>query len=153
MNKKLAGLTIAFLLSATGARAEERATTKDAELLVHRAVATIKKDGAEKAIAAFNEPKGPFTYRDLYIVVLDLKGVMRANGARPDLVGKNELGRKDSTGKLMTLEMVNLGKDKGSGWVEYRWDNPVNGQNEVKVAYVERVGELIVVCGAFKPVK
>ena len=146
--RKLVALS-AFLAFAPAALADERATTKEAETMVHQAVGFLKKEGPEKALAVFSDPKGAFTYRDLYVFVLDTTGVMRAHGTKKELVGKNELQRKDGTGKLFTREMVELAKAKGSGWVEYKFVNPANGQLENKVAFVERAGDLIVCCGAF----
>lgn len=141
----------ALLLLATGALAEERATTRDAEALVHRAVALIKKDGREKAFAAFNDPKGPFTYRDLYITAYDLNGVCLAHGQKPERIGKSLLNDKDASGKAFVKERVEMAKRNGSGWQEYLFTNPVSKKIEPKVAYFELVDGVIVACGAYKP--
>lgn len=149
MPKLIALLTLALLLPAAPL-AEERATTKDAERMVHKAVEYLKKNGKEKAFATFSDPGGPFTYRDLYIFAIDYTGVVIAH-PKKDLVGKNDWNRKDSTGKFFTQAMIATAKTKGSGWEEYRFENPSNGKMEIKVAYVEGQDGFFIGCGAFKP--
>jgi len=141
----------AVALLALSARGEDRATTKDAEMLVHKAVAFLKKEGKDKAFPVFSDPSGPSTYRDLYIFVIDFKGVVRAHGTKRELIGKNDFNRKDPTGKFFTQEMIKIAQEKGSGWEEYQFENPVSGKLETKVAYVERLDDFFLGCGAFKP--
>ena len=135
----------------SGATAEERATTKQAEALVHKAVALLRKDGKEKAFAVFTDPNGPFTYRDLYVFVYDLDGVVRAHGAKKALVGKRLWDTKDAEGRYWVRERVALARSKGSGWQEYKFPNPLTGAVEKKVAYIELVDDVIVGCGAYLP--
>ena len=148
--RKLATL-VAFALLAPTVLADDRATTKEAEMMVHKAVEYLNKNGREKAFPVFSDPKGAFTYRDLYIFVIDFKGTVLAHGTKKELIGKNDWERKDKTGKLFTQEMVQLAKSKGGGWEEYLFENPATGKVETKVAYFERVDDFLVGCGAFKP--
>jgi cytochrome c len=146
-------MALGFLVVAVAASAlaEERATTKDAELMVHNAVAFLKKEGREKALAAFSDPKGPFTYRDLYIFVYRVDGTCVAHGAKRDRVGKNLLDEKDPDGKQYVKERIKIAKETGKGWQEYKFLNPATGKLEQKVAYVELVDDLVVGSGAYKP--
>jgi cytochrome c len=148
--RKLATL-VAVALLAPAALAEDRASTKEAEMLVHKAVGYLKQNGKEKTFPVFSDPKGPFTYRDLYIFVIDFKGTVLAHGTKKELIGKNDWERKDKTGKLFTQAMIQIAKTQGSGWEEYQFENPASGKLETKVAYVERVDDFFVGCGAFKP--
>ncbi len=134
------------------ALAEERvqATTKQAELMVHKAIDYLKKEGKEKALAAFNDPQGPFTYLDLYVLATDLDGKVIAHGKNPAFVGRNDA--KDPSGKYgFAARMLEIGKGPGKGWLEYSIENPVSHKVETKVAYVERFEDVIVSCGVFKP--
>ena len=70
MKKLAVAIALAALLPFAG-RAEERATTKDAERMVHKAVEYVKKEGRERAFAVFSDPTGPFTYRDLYVTAFE----------------------------------------------------------------------------------
>lgn len=148
MNKLVA--LAALLLLAPAVSAEDRATTKDAERMVHKAVEFLKKEGQEKAFKVFDDAHGPFTYRDLYIVVLDLNGVVKAHGTKPELIGKNNMKAQDAKGRFFTREAIDLCKEKGAGWIEYQFENPATHKVETKVAYFELVGDVVVGCGAFK---
>ncbi len=153
MRKTLVALVAVFALPHL-ALAEERAkaTTKEAEMMVHKAIEYVAKEGKEKALAAFNDPKGPFTYLDLYVLVQDLDGKVLAHGRNQKLVGRNDTNTKDAQGKYhFARRMLELGKGPGKGWLEYTFENPQSKKLETKVAYVERAGDLIISCGVFKP--
>lgn len=147
-------LLASLLLSPLTATAEDaaRATTKDAESLVHKAVAYVAKVGQEKALAAFNDPGGPFTYLDLYVLALDREGNVLAHGRNQKFVGKNDTNTKDAAGNYhFARRMREIGNDPGKGWLEYKFENPQSKKVETKVAYIERTGDLIIACGAYKP--
>jgi cytochrome c len=149
--KKLAAAAALLLALPLASLAEERATTKEAEAMVHRAVEYLKKEGKEKAFATFSDPKGPFTFRDLYVVAYGLDGKCLAHGAKKERVGKNLLEDKDADGKKFVKERVEIAKKDGKGWQEYKFLNPANGAIELKVAYFERVGDVVIASGAYKP--
>jgi len=148
--KTLAAVALAALLP-TLALAEDRATTKEAEGLVKRAVQMLKAEGKEKAFAAFNDPSGPFTFRDLYVVAYDLEGKCLAHGQKKERIGKNLIADKDADGKLFVKERVELAKAQGKGWIEYKFQNPATKKVEQKVSYNELVDGVIVSCGAYRP--
>lgn len=149
---RLVAAALAFLLMPAAAlAAEDRATTKDAELMVHKAVEFLKQGGKENAFPVFSDPKGRFTYRDLYIVVLDPKATVVAHGTKKELIGKSFWNVKDEDGKFFSREMVQQSAAGGKGWEEYKFQNPATGKVEAKVAYFERVGDLTVLCGAYRP--
>ena len=66
------------------------------------------------------------------------------------LNGKEMIELKDADGKQFNKEMLELVKTKGSGWLDYRWVNPVSKNIEAKSSYVERVGEYVVGAGIYK---
>jgi signal transduction histidine kinase len=57
---------------------------------------------------------------------------------------------KDPDGKRFVYEAVELAKAKGSGWVDYRYTNPVKKKVEAKTTYVLKVDDLILACGIYK---
>jgi signal transduction histidine kinase len=148
--KTIAALLLCLAIP-TLSGAEERALPRDAESLVHRAVGFLRAEGKDKALAVFSDPKGQFTYRDLYIVVYDLQGKCLAHGAKKERIGKSFLAEKDADGKLFVQERVQLAKEKGKGWQEYKFENPTSKKVETKVAYMERVDDFVVLAGAYKP--
>jgi cytochrome c len=149
MHKLIVAALVATLLP-LAAVAEEYATTKDAEMMVHRAVAFLKKGGREKAFAAFSDPNGQFRFRDLYVMVYDLNGVCVAHGAKKERIGKDHSGEKDADGKLFVKERIEIAKKAGKGWQEYKFQNPVSKRVEDKVAYLELADGVIVMSGAYK---
>jgi cytochrome c len=149
--KRIAAVVAAALLPALALAEGERASTKEAEMMVHKAVQFLNHEGKEKAFPVFSDPKGPFTYRDLYIVVLDPKSVVLAHGVSKERIGKDFWNAKDADGKFFSREMVQVAAAQGKGWSEYKFQNPATGKVEQKVAYFERVGDLTVLCGAYKP--
>jgi cytochrome c len=139
------------LASGLAAAADERATKEEAVAFVNRAVAFVKANGKEKALAEFNDPKGKFIDRELYAVVVDLQGTVLANGANRKLVGKNLLQVKDLDGKSFVKEQIEIATGKGSGWLEFRWNNPVTSKMEMRQFYLVRNDDYFIGSGVFKP--
>lgn len=129
--------------------AGEQQTRDDAVAFVRKATDYIKRNGKDKAIAEFNNPQGQFVDRELYIVALDLNGVVLASGANPKLAGKNLLEIKDSSGKAFVREQVDIAKSKGKGWVDFLWVNPVSKNIEPRSTYLEKVDDYFVLSGVF----
>lgn len=155
MKSLLKGIaTVAFAgFVATSTSAAERGTADEASALVKKAVAYIKANGKEKSFAAINDPKGPFVDRDLYIFVYDMKGNNMAigNGNASKMNGKNMLEMRDADGKYIIKGFIDMLSTKNSGWFEYKWPNPVTKAVEAKSSYVEKVDDLIVGSGIYKP--
>ena len=133
--------------------AEERGTADEAHKLVKKAVDFYAKNGQAKALAEFNNPKGLFLYKDLYIWT-ENEGVTTAHPKTPGLVGKNWLTLKDAKGRLFVQEIIKVAKAQGKGTVEYAWTHPETKKIEDKIAYVEKVpvpnDHTIIVCGYYK---
>lgn len=128
------------------------ATLEEAKALAEKAAAYAKSSGKEKAVAEFNNPKGPFVQGDLYVIAQGFNGVMLANGGNPKLKGQNHLEVKDPNGKYFVKEMVKIAKTKGGGWVEYSWTNPATKKVQPKKTWIQRVegGDYYVGCGIFQ---
>ena len=131
--------------------AQDRGTPSQAKELVAQAVAYVKANGEDQAIKEFNNPKGRFVKGDLYAFAYDPKGVCVANPMFPDVVGKDLYNQPDTKGKLFRKEIVDLGNSMGSGLVDYMYLNPVTKKEELKVVYLQKVGNLVVCCGAYMP--
>lgn len=118
--------------------------------MVKAAVAYIAANGEEKGLDALNNPNGEFVKGELYVFAYDMNGVLLANSFRQNLLGQNLLDVPDSSGKKFRREIIELAKTKGSGWVDYSYQNPKTKQLEQKTTYLEKVGDLVVCCGVFK---
>jgi cytochrome c len=127
-------------------------TAEEAKANAENAAVFVKENGKEKAFAEFNNPNGQFTKGDLYIFAVDFNGVQLANGGNPKLVGMNTMEMKDQNGILLTKEMLNIVKTKGSGWVDYSWVNPATKKVQGKTTYVKRIegNDYFVACGIWK---
>lgn len=142
---------VGLCFTAAIARAEDRGTKEEAVAMVQKAVAAIKADGREKTFSAINDPKGPFNDRDLYVVVYDLQGKCLAHGANPKQIGKDLTELRDPDGKFFVKERVELAKTKDSFWQDYKFLNPMTKLIEPKSMYMEKVDDIMVGCGIYKP--
>ncbi len=149
--KKAVIAVVLCLFVAVSVSAQQRGTPAEAKKMVEAAIAYIKANGQEKAFAEFNNPKGKFVDRDLYIMVYDMNGTCLAHGANKERIGKNFMDSKDDAGNLVVKQRVEMAKAKGSGWQDYVFLNPVSKKVEPKAAYFEKYGDFIVSCGAYKP--
>jgi len=152
MQKFLAGAAIGIAMFGQQARAADHGTAAEAVAMTKKAVAYIQKNGQEKAFAEFsNMSNKTFHDRDLYIFVYDAKGVARAHGSNPGMVGMNLISMRDRDGKYIIKEFIALTNGPaGKGWVAYKWPNPITDTVDNKVAYVEKAGNFIVGSGIYK---
>jgi signal transduction histidine kinase len=134
MRKVFVGIFILFLV-ASSAYAQDRGTAAEAKSLLSKAVAYYKANGQAK---------------DLYIFALDMSGKIIAHGVNAALIGKDMMGTKDADGKLFIKEMVNIGKTKGKGSVDYKWVSPKTNKVEQKSSYIEKVNRVVLGCGFYK---
>jgi hypothetical protein len=123
---------------------------EEAKEWVKKAIAFYKKAGKAVALAEFTNPKGPFIEGDMYIFVLNLKGTMLAHGVNEKYIGLDFCDVKDSDGRSFIREIVEVANTKGSGFVDYKWYNPVTKQDMEKHVYFEKVDEVIICSGVFK---
>ncbi len=71
-----------------------------------------------------------------YFYIQDMQGMMLMHPVAKQLVGANTMGTKDPTGKLITVEMLNVVKQNGSGFLEYVWLKPASDKPQPKLSYV-----------------
>jgi len=138
------------LVSGAAHSSEGRGTMAEAEAMVKKAIAYIKKVGREKAFAEFRKPNGQFVDRDLYVIVTDVNGLNLAH-LNPKMNGKNLADIRDADGKAFVRERIELAKKQNSGWTEYKFMNPQTKQVEQKSLYWERLDDMFISCGAYKP--
>jgi signal transduction histidine kinase len=151
MKKVSVFVAIAFAFSlGLAAHVYAAGTAQEAKGMVEKAVAFMKANGKDKAFAEFNNQKGQFIKEDLYIFVIDTKGVALAHGGSPRLVGKDMSGLRDADGKLFIKELIDEANAKGSGWSNYKWTNPSSKKIEDKATYFKKVDDVIFGCGIYK---
>jgi len=150
---RLIALLIFTALSILPVRAatSEFGTKDEAVAMVNRVEAMFKKDGAEATFKAVSDKSvAEFHDRDLYPFIYDMKGNCVAHGARPALIGKNLIDLKDQDGKYLIRELRDIAQGPGSGWVDYKWPNPLNNRIEDKSSYVKKMGDYFVGVGVYR---
>ena len=158
MNRRTAMLAIASIALSSAvampafAQKAKNGTKDEAVAMVDKAIAHIKKVGKEKAFADFNNKSGPYTDRDLYVVVYDLKGKVLAHGANEKMIGKDVIDLRDNDGKYFVKERVEMMSKSADakGWQDYKFMNPQTRQIEPKQMYLRRLDDMIVGCGVYK---
>lgn len=127
--------------------AADKGTPAEAQALLDKA-AKAMTDGEAKALAAFNDLKGGFVDRDLYVFCFDGAGKITAH-RDAKMVGVDATTLKDPDGKEIGKAMMEAAK-KGGGSVEYRWMNPVSQKVEPKVSFIKKAGSQSCGVGAYK---
>ena len=152
--KLFAGIALMALGLALPVAAQDKSkgTKAEAIVMVDKAVAHIRKNGRAKAFQDFNNKDGPFTDRDLYVVVYDINGKVLSHGANEKMIGKDLIDLRDNDGKYFVRERVEMMKraPDAKGWQDYKFMNPVSRQIEPKQMYLYRFEDLIVGCGVYK---
>lgn len=129
----------------------DRATKDEAIAMVKKAVALIKSDGTDKAYAAFDDKKGAYVDRDLYVVVYGLDGKVLAHGANEKLIGQNLIDAKDPDGKMFVKERTEMARAHEDFWQDYKFMDPLSKKVEPKQMYCQRLNETAVCAGIYKP--
>lgn len=112
-----------------------------------QAAEAIKADPVA-ALCEINKKDGKYVDGDLYVFVMNMDGVMMAHPMKPALIGKNLTEFKDQAGKAFFKEFVEVAKDKGSGWVDYKWPKPGEDGIFDKTSYILMVEDSPMFVGA-----
>lgn len=124
-------------------------TPDQAKQMVERVAEYLHQNGEQKTFAAVNDKAGPFRDGDLYVFIHDSSGMVRAHGGFPSYIGTNTIWARDLDGNEFVREITEI---KDTGWIEYKWLNPVSMVQENKLVYVLRVGDLLICSGAYRAV-
>lgn len=136
-------------LSPGAASASEFGTKEEAIALVKKGIEHIKAVGPEKAFADFSDKNGGFVDRDLYLIVTDKTGTRVAHGQNAKLIGKNIAEAVDVDGKAYGKEIVEKANAGQTGWVDYKFSDPVTKKVLPKSSYYEPHAGYIVYCGVY----
>lgn len=149
MTKIVTAIAIAAAISVP-AWGGDFATKDEAVAMVSKAAAFYKKEGADKAFAAFDKKPGDFTDRDLYIMVYSTGGKVLAHGSNVKLIGKDMNEATDVDGKYYVKDRLALAAKNHTFWQDYKFTNPVTKKIEPKEAYCDVEGTTIICSGVYK---
>jgi hypothetical protein len=112
------------------------ASKDDAQTQANAAVTQIKKVGLDQAIKDINSG-AEWKTKEMNDNVVDFKGVVLASSLNEKLRGKDTLESKDPSGKAFVKEFIATAQ-KGEGWVDYQFINPVSKKLEERSMFVKR---------------
>ena len=145
--KKIAILvTLVVIIPAMVLMASEK--DENVQNLVVAAITFFQEKGPDYSVKAFNALGGPFVKGPLYVFAGSLDGRMLAHPFDKSLLEKNLLEVKDTNGKFLFQEMIEVAKNQGEGWVEYAWPHPGTKEVMQKRTYVRRIPSQDVWLGA-----
>ena len=150
MSTRMLAMLVALMVPCGFATAAEY-TRDDAVKMVEKAAAFSRANGKDKLITEVNVRNGRFHQGELYVYVTDLAYTILAHPVNPRLIGQYIVDVPDVDGKPYRKEMVEMAKTKGHGWVDYKYKNPVSGKVEPKTSYLSKTGDMIIICGIYKP--
>jgi len=139
---------VGVLLFGSVACAQQSGTAEDAKALLAKAAEAVRADKAG-ALARFDDPRGGFKDRDLYVFCFDRRyGTILAGQATTR--GKDVRTFKDPSGKAFGQEMFANVNDGGSITVNYMFPKPNSTVPVDKESFVEGLGDVACGVGYYK---
>ncbi len=131
------------------AAAADRGTKDEAKALVAKAVDALSGD-RDGALEQLSNTSGPFVDRDLYVIVMDETGTIKAHGANNKLIGKNLSKAKDPDGVQFVSEFQkSVASAPDGGWVNFKFTHPKTKKIENKVMWIVGFNGWMVMAGAY----
>ncbi|HLO75836.1 MAG TPA: cache domain-containing protein [Magnetospirillum sp.] len=144
-------MVVLALLAGAPAWAADRPTADQVKALTLEAAQVLQDRDLESARRAFHA-EGRFKSGEIYVNVIDGNGTWLVYPPNPKHEGKSVLNVRDADGKLLVQDIIRTAREKGEGWVEYRWLNPVSNQIEPKMSYVKHLPgkDMVVYVGMYR---
>lgn len=151
MQKKLMLGVAAFcaMSLSAGAWAADAATADEVIAKVKESAADVKA-GGDAALAAYNDPKGKWAWKDTYVFVMDCTAGVMAAHPNEKVKGMKLADLKGKAGENLGPALcAAAAKGPNGGWVEYMWTKPGAEGNFRKVSYVLPAGKYAVGAGVY----
>ena len=132
---------VALLICCVAATAwAENATREEVIAKCKAAAQMVQEKGVEMAAQAIGDKQGQFVWKDTYVFLMDLDGKMIAHPIKPELTHRDNLVQvKDTDGKPLFVEFIQVAGNRGTGWVDYMWPKPGQENPVAKSSYIYRV--------------
>ena len=102
---------------------------------------TLEQDGKLTQTQAQEQAKSVIEHlrygNNNYFWINDFSPTMIMHPLKPTLNGQSLSGTKDPDGKALFVEMANIVKSKGEGYIPYKWGKPGFGDPVDKISYVK----------------
>ena len=126
-------------------------TPAEAKALAERAAVHMREVGATQVVADFNDPKGTYHDRNLFVVTYDPQRRVVSSLGVPAYLGRDATRFVDADGTEFGKAIIATAESAGTGWVDYRMTNPATMKVELKRSYVIKVGGYILFVGSYQP--
>lgn len=140
----IAVIAIMFVLSLVGTgMANKKSSHEDVFELIVNAVTVLESLG-EEGLEAFNNPKGEFVKKDVFVFIIDSKEMKIVAHPKKKRIGADISRNMDknpdvSKRKKHNLEMIEKSSSPMGGWVEYWWPKLGAEKASRKISFVYRV--------------
>lgn len=138
------------ILISTVAAAGDRGTRDEAIALWNKGKAYFDQHGGPATMAAVTDKNGGFVDRDLYIFCYDANGITTGNGANAKLIGVDATQLRDADGKAFALDILKIAHSESTGWVDFKWVDPVTKKIMPKSSYVGAYGDYTCGVGVYQ---
>lgn len=134
----LAALMMAVAVGTVAA--EEMATPEEVIAKVKEAADFLSKNG-EAGLAQFNDPKGPWVYKDTYVFVTDCSKDEMVGHPMSGVLGAKLSGIMDKKDGTIPVgkNLCEAAKNPNGGWVEYFWTKLGSEEPVRKISYMLKV--------------
>lgn len=159
MKKVTMGILTAFVTGAllfvalsASAAAEEAVTPEEVIAKVREAAQYLAEKG-DAVLPEFNDPKGPWVWKDTYVFVMDCDNDVYVGHPMKEVLGKKISGMVDGAGSHVGVEECKVAKNPNGGWVEILWPKLGEEKPLRKVCYMLRLpgGKYAVGSGIYEP--
>jgi len=148
MLKRILKVLIALAL---GLSVSYGATVAEVKSFVAEGVKLCKEKGNDACLKEFNNKNGSFIRGELYMFAYAFDGELKALGSNPQIVGKNLFKLKDASGTMLIQELINIAKNKGEGWFDYKWSHPQTKKITDKTSFIKKIdGNMFIGTGYYK---
>ena len=118
--------------------------------MLDKAVDHFKAVGRERALSDFTAGNAPFRDRDLYVLCVDSKHIIVANGGYPSYVGSSADALVDAKGVPLGKALWDAANKNPNGSVDYPHVNPTTRKIEDKTTFYSKVApDLLCGVGAY----
>jgi len=119
--------------------------------MMSKVVAHFEEKGAEQSYKDFAVKDSEYFKGEYYVVAFRIdNGNTEFHAVNAKLIGKNLTKLKDTDGVLFVAEMLKVAKNKGEGWVAYKWPHPETKKIAQKNSMIHAVGNIALMIGYYE---
>jgi hypothetical protein len=131
-------MILCVLIAGGSVSAEESATPEEIIAKVRAAAEYLSKAG-EAGLAQFNDPKGPWVWKDTYVFVINCDKEEMIAHINPNLLRVKLVNFIDKNGRYLGFDLCAEALNPKGGWTEYWWPKLGTNVLERKISYVLNV--------------